>query len=213
MINLIMADDHPIFRAGIRHILQPHGDIKIAAEVENGVDLVDKLRSSNFDILVLDMNMPGRNGVDLLRQVRLEAPRLPVLVLSSHKEDLYAVRTIKAGASGYLCKDFASSDLPEAIRKIAAGGKFITPRVAELIAMDMSNPVSDMLPHTLLSNREYQIFLLIVQGAGMTEIANQLNLSVKTVSTHKVRIKEKMQLSGTPDFVKYALLHGLVDDR
>lgn len=185
----------------------------ISGEVENGADLVDKLRTGSFDMLVLDMNMPGRNGVDLLRQVKLEAPKLPVLVLSSHKEDLYAVRTIKAGASGYLCKDYASSDLPDAIRKIAGGGKFITPKVAELLAMDLGNPVSDMLPHTLLSNREYQIFLLIVQGAGMTEIAEQLSLSVKTVSTHKVRIKEKMQLSGTSDFVKYAIQNGLIDDK
>lgn len=209
MIKLIVADDHPIFRAGIKHILMEHSDIVIGCEVDNGLDLVRKIREEMFDVLVLDMYMPGRNGIDLIKQVKDERPKLPILILSSHKEDIYAVRTIKAGASGYLCKDNAASDLVRAIAKVAGGGMFITPVVAEHLATDVNSPTSDFNPHTLLSNREYQIFLMIVSGMGLTQIADRLNLSVKTISTHKVRIKEKMRLANTSDFVLYAVKHGL----
>jgi two-component system invasion response regulator UvrY len=207
--RLIVADDHPIFRAGLRHILLEYPDIVVACEVDNGIDLIRRIREEVFDVLVLDMYMPGRNGIDLIKQVRDEKPRLPMLILSSHKEDMYAVRTIKAGASGYLCKDNAVSDLVAAIRKLAAGGKFISPVVAEYLASDFNSPSTGVVPHTLLSNREYQVFLMLVSGMGLTEIAERLNLSVKTISTHKVRIKEKMQLENTSDFVLYAVRHGL----
>lgn len=210
MIRLIIADDHPIFRAGLRHILLDHPDVVVACEVDNGIDLIRRIREEMFDVLVLDMYMPGRNGIDLIKQVKDEKPRLPMLILSSHKENMYAVRTIKAGAAGYLCKDNAASDLVAAVRKIAGGGKFISPVVAEYLANEFGSPSSEVIPHTLLSNREYQIFLSIVSGMGSTEIAEQLNLSVKTVSTHKVRIKEKMQLETAPDFVLYAIKHGLM---
>lgn len=212
MIELIVADDHPIFRAGLRHILLDHPDITVACEVDNGIELIRRIREQAFDVLVLDMYMPGRNGIDLLKQVRDEKSRLPILILSSHKEDMYAVRTIKAGASGYLCKDNAVSDLVAAIRKAAGGGKFISPVVAEYLANDVNSTASEIAPHTLLSNREYQIFLMLVSGMGPTEIADQLNLSVKTISTHKVRIKEKMQLENTSDFVLYAVRNGLTSD-
>lgn len=209
MIKLIVADDHPIFRAGLKHILMDYPELVVAGEVDNGLDLIRKIREMVFDVIVLDMYMPGRNGIDLIKQIKDEKPKLPILVLSSHKEDIYAVRTIKAGASGYLCKDNAASDLVKAVNKVAGGGMFISPIVAEYLATDINSTVSDINPHTLLSNREYQIFLMIVSGMGLTEIADQLNLSVKTISTHKVRIKEKMQLSSTSDFVLYAIKHGL----
>lgn len=210
MIKVLVADDHPIFRAGLKHILMGSSDIAVLGEVDNGISLLSKIRGEAFDVLILDMFMPGRSGVDLIKQIKTETPKLPILVLSTHKEDIYAVRTIKAGAAGYLCKDNTASDLVTAIRKIAGGGMFISPIVAEHLAMDINSPATDVEPHLLLSNREYQIFLMIVEGKGMTEIAEELNLSVKTISTHKVRIKEKMKLSNASEFVLYAIKHGLV---
>jgi len=211
MTKLIIADDHPIFRAGIKHILSPYQDLVVACEVDNGTDLLKKLRDEIYDILILDMYMPGRNGIDLIKQIKLEKHKLPILVLSSHKEDIFAVRTIKAGVSGYLCKDNASSDLVPAIRKVCSGGMYISPIVAEYLAKDINTVVNNIDPHTLLSNREFEIFLMIVSGLGPTEIANKLNLSIKTVSTHKVRIKEKRQLGSNTDFVLYAIKHGLMN--
>lgn len=210
MIKVLVADDHPIFRAGLRHILMETADIAVASEVDNGLDLINKIRAEMFDVLVLDMSMPGRSGVELIKQIKSERPKMAILVLSTHKEDIFAVRTIKAGAAGYLCKDNTASDLVPALRKVACGGVFISPVLAEQLVMDINSAVSDMNPHTLLSNREYQIFLMIVAGKGITEIAEELSLSVKTVSTHKIRIKEKTKLANTSEFVHYAIKHGLV---
>jgi DNA-binding NarL/FixJ family response regulator len=210
MIKVMVADDHPIFRAGIKHILSKFSDIKVSCEVDNGADLLKKIREEQFDIILLDMSMPGISGVELIKQIKSEQPKLPILVLSTHKEDIYAVRTIKVGASGYVCKDNASTDLVQAMRKVASGGKYVTPVLAEQIALDMSSVAADISPHTLLSNREFQIFLMIAGGKSITEIAEELTLSVKTVSTHRVRIKEKMNLSNNSDFMRYALTHKLV---
>lgn len=212
MIKVLIADDHPLVREGLKHILADCDDIVFAGEVDNGSDVLAKLRAEPFQVVLLDMFMPGRSGIDLIKQIKSEYPRLPILVLSSHKEDIFAVRTIKAGASGYLCKDYAASGLVDAIRKVAMGGCFISPAVAELMARDFRPVALEATPHTLLSDREYQIFLLIVAGKGLTEIAEQLNLSVKTVSTHKVRIKEKMKLENISEFVRYAINHGLMPD-
>ena len=210
MIKLIVADDHPIFRAGIVQILQNSPDIVVECEVDNGLDLINRIRERMFDVIILDMYMPGRSGIDLIKQIRVESPKTPILILSSHKEDIYAVRTLKAGASGYLCKDNAASDLILAIKKVAGGGKFISAVVAEYLALDLSFKDTEIAPHTLLSNREFQIFILIASGVALTEIAEQLNLSVKTISTHKVRIKQKMQFANSSEFVLYAIKHGLI---
>lgn len=210
MIKVLVADDHPIFRAGIKHILSKHSDIKVACEVENGDELLKNIRLDTFDIILLDMSMPGISGVELIKKIKSEQPKLPILVLSMHKEDIYAVRTIKVGASGYVCKDNASTDLVQAVRKVASGGKFVTPVLAEQIALDMSSAAANISPHTMLSNREFQIFLMIAGGKSLSEIAEELTLSVKTVSTHRVRIKEKMNLTNNSDFMRYANTHNLL---
>jgi DNA-binding NarL/FixJ family response regulator len=210
MIKVLMADDHPLLREGLKHILKDCSDMVFAGEVDNGFALIDKLRTEPFDIVLLDLFMPGKSGIELIKQIKIEHPKLPILVLSTHKEDLYAMRTLRAGASGYLCKDYAASDLVLAIRKVALGGNFISATVADLMANELNSPAKNKVPHTLLSNREYQIFMLIASGMGITEIADQLCLSVKTVSTHKHRIMEKMQLAKTADLVRYAIYNGLV---
>lgn len=211
MIRILIADDHTILRDGLKQILADCDDMAVGGEAENGLEVLKKIREEEWDVLVLDMSMPGRSGIELIKLVKEEKPKLPILILSMHKEDLYAIRTLKAGASGYLSKDSASAQLVNAIRKVASGGIFINAAVAEKLALGLHQP-ADSLPHTRLSDREYQVFLLLVYGKGVTDIANELSLSVKTISTHKSRILEKMGLDSLPVLVKYALHHRLVDD-
>ena len=202
MIRIFIADDHDIVREGLKHILADSGDIAVAGEASNGIETLAMLRQSSFDALVLDLSMPGRSGIELIKQIKSELPKLPILILSMHKEDLYAVRALKAGASGYLCKDNAEALLAEAIRKIAEGGLFITPSVTEKLALEVLPGRSTQAPHSRLTDREYQIFLLIVQGLGITEIGRQLSLSAKTVSTHKANILAKMNLHNSDELVR-----------
>lgn len=211
MIRILIADDHDILRAGLKHILQDSGDIVVAGEASDGYQVLTQLRAEKWDAIVLDLSMPGKSGIELIKQIKGEFPRLPILILSMHKEDLYAVRALKAGASGYLCKDSAETLLVQAIRKIAAGGLFIDQAVAEKLAVDMLTGSGGGAPHSRLTDREYQIFLLVARGHGVTDISRQLNLSVKTVSTHKTRILEKMELANTADLIHYAIRHNLVD--
>ena len=159
MIRVLIADDHVILREGLKQILSACSDIIVDGEAGNGVEALKALRQGEWNVLILDMSMPGRSGIELIRQIRAEHPRLPILILSMHKEDQYAVRTLKAGASGYLSKDSASSQLVSAIRKVAGGGVFINPNVAEKLALSL-RPESDALPHTQLSDREYEVFLM-----------------------------------------------------
>lgn len=211
MIRILIADDHTILRDGLKQILSECHDMLVAGEADNGTDALKQVREQDWDVVVLDMSMPGKSGIELIKQIRAEKPKLPILILSMHKEDVYAVRTLKAGASGYLCKDSASAQLVGAIRKVASGGMFLNPDVAEKLAFGL-RPVSDAPPHTLLSDREYQVFILLVQGKPLTVIADELNLSVKTVSTHKTRILEKMQAENLSVLIKYAIKHKLLDD-
>lgn len=209
MIRLLIVDDHAILRAGLRHLLADCADIAVAGEAGNGLDALAKIRAEKWDAVVLDMTMPGKSGIELIKQIKGEYPKLPILILSMHKEDLYAVRALRAGASGYLCKDNAESQLEHAIRKVVGGGLFINPAVAEKLAMGMLTHTPDAPPHTFLSDREYQIFQYIVAGKGVTDIGRELNLSVKTVSSYKTRIMQKMNLSNAADLVRYAIKHGL----
>jgi DNA-binding NarL/FixJ family response regulator len=211
MIHILIADDHDILRAGLKHILKEAGDIVVAGEAGNGAEALARLRSGHWDAVVLDLNMPGRNGIELIKQVKGEFPRLPILILSMYKEDIYAVRALRAGASGYLCKDNAESLLPEAIRKIVNGGLFINQNVAENLTRDILQGRSGQLPHTRLTDRSYQIFLMLVQGQSVSEIARRLNLSVKTVSTHKTNIQTRMGLANTAELVRYAVQHHLIE--
>ena len=211
MIRILIADDHDILRAGLRHILADSPDIEVAAEATNGSEAIAQLRKELCDVQVLDLTMPGRNGIELIKQIRSDFPRLPLLILSMHKEDIYAVRALKAGANGYLCKDNAEAFLAEAIRKVHAGGLFINQSVAERLTMNILQGRHAEMPHNRLTDREYQVFLLIVQGMGVTEIGRHLNLSVKTVSTHKASIQVKMDLANTAELVRYAVENNLID--
>jgi two-component system invasion response regulator UvrY len=209
MIRIVLADDHTLMRDGLRQILAECPDMRVAGEASSGFEVMERLRDLDFDVLVLDMSMPGKNGIDLIRHVKSARPHLPVLILSMHKEEQYAVRTIKAGASGYLCKDSASLQLVQAIRKVAGGGKFVSPAAAEYLALALSE--REALPHTRLSDREYQIFRQIAAGLGVTEIAADLNLSVKTVSTHKTRIMQKMRFTNLSELIRYAIRYELLE--
>ncbi len=209
MIRILIADDHTILRDGLKQILRECSDMVVAGEADNGSDTLAKIREQEWDVVVLDMSMPGRSGIELIKQIKLEKPKLPILILSMHKEDQYAVRTLRAGASGYLCKDSASTQLVQAIRKVASGNLFISPAVAENLARGLQGK-QDEQPHTMLSDRELQIFQLLAAGKGITEISDQLFISVKTVSTHKTRIMEKMNLANSSELIRYAIKHELI---
>ncbi|MCL2160412.1 MAG: response regulator transcription factor [Betaproteobacteria bacterium] len=211
MIRVLIADDHDILRAGLKHILNEAGDIVVDGEASSGTEALAQLRAGQWDAAVLDLSMPGRNGIELIKQVKDEFPRLPILILSMYKEDIYAVRALKAGASGYLCKDNAESLLVDAIRKIVGGGLFINQDVAESLTRDMLQGNREQLPHKRLTDRNYQIFLMLVQGLGVSEIARRLKLSVKTVSTHKATIQARMGLGNTAELVRYAIRHQLIE--
>jgi DNA-binding NarL/FixJ family response regulator len=211
MIRVVIADDHTILREGLRQLLGAADDIEVVGEAADGHEALARVREVGFDVLLLDMSMPGRSGIELIRQVKSEKPKLRVLVLSMHEETQYAVRAIKAGASGYVTKDSAGTQLVTAIRRVAAGGAFVTPEVAEQLALG-AMPNAEGPPHALLSNREFEVFQRLVAGETVTAIAARLNLSGKTVSTHKARLMEKLGIDNQADLVRYAMKHGLSGD-
>ncbi|MCC7484322.1 MAG: response regulator transcription factor [Burkholderiales bacterium] len=211
MIEVLLADDHAIVRAGLKEILADTGDIRVAAEAANGQEVLDRVRARDYDVVVLDLSMPGRSGIELIKLVKDEKPGLRILVLTMHGETQYAVRALKAGASGYLTKETAADELVAAIRRIAAGGAYVNAGTAERLALEFSRPAAAE-PHTSLSDREFQVFRLIVGGATVTGIAAKLSLSVKTVSTHKTRILQKMGLANQAELVRYAVRHRLLDE-
>ena len=211
MIRIVVADDHTIVREGLKGLLSATGDLQVVGEAQNGHEVIERVRALDFDLLLLDMSMPGKSGIELIKQVRAEKPRLRILVLSMHEEHQYAVRAIRAGAAGYLTKESASRQLVEAIRKVAAGGAFISAEVAQQLALG-AMPDASSAPHETLSDREFQIFRMIAEGISVTDIAQRLNLSVKTVSTHKGNILHKMNMQATAELIRYAITHRLVDD-
>jgi DNA-binding NarL/FixJ family response regulator len=211
MIRIVVADDHTIVREGLKQLLSAAGDLAVVGEAQNGNEVLHRVRALDFDVLLLDMSMPGKSGIELIKQVRTEKPKLRILVLSMHEEEQYAVRAIKAGASGYLTKESATAQLVSAIRKVAGGGAFITDSVAQQLALG-AMPQTEGPPHGTLSDREFQVFRELVSGKAVTDIAAQLNLSVKTVSTHKARIMQKMNMSNPAELIRYAIHHRLVDD-
>jgi DNA-binding NarL/FixJ family response regulator len=211
VIRVLLADDHAIVRTGLREILESTGDIEVAAEASNGHEALSAVRHGEFDIAVLDLSMPGRSGIELIRLIKEEKPTLRLLILSMHSEEQYAVRALKAGASGYLTKESAADELVAAVRRIASGHAHISQETAERLAHDAGRRRSDS-PHRSLSNREYEVFRMIVAGKSITEIGGELNLSVKTISTHKARILEKMGVASQAELVRYAVENKLVDD-
>jgi len=208
MIKTIIADDHTIVREGLKQILNETDDVSVSGEAKNGGELLKKLRREIFDVVVLDISMPGSNGLDALKQIKIISPDLPVLVLSMHPEEQYAVRALKAGAAGYLAKDSASEELLKAIRKIAAGGKYVSPSLAEKLAVDLDVDRERPL-HETLSDREYQVLCMIASGRTVKEVAEELSLSVKTVSTYRSRILDKMHMANNAQLTHYAIENGL----
>jgi DNA-binding NarL/FixJ family response regulator len=210
MIDVLVADDHAIIRDGLRKILADTSDLQVAGEAADGHATLQQVRARDWGLVVLDMSMPGRNGLELIKLLKGERPRMPILVFSMHPEEQYAVRAIRAGASGYLSKETDGDLLLPAMRKVAAGGTYVSDKVASLLATDHSRLTEQPL-HTLLSDREYDVFNRIVRGQSLTEIADELSLSIKTVSTHKAHILTKMSMSNHVELVRYAIAHGLVD--
>ena len=209
-LKILLADDHAIIRDGLKQILADTEDLVVAGEAANGLEVMQKVREGDWDLLVLDISMPGRNGLELIRLIKEEEPELPILVLSMHHEEQYAVRALQAGALGYLTKESDSDLLVSAIRRVAKGGVHISDKVAELMVRGI-RPTDKLLPHNLLSDREYQVFNMLVTGRSLTEIGAELSLSVKTISTHKTHILQKMNLSGTAELIRYAVAHNLAD--
>ena len=203
MIRVLLADDHKIVRDGLKRILAATVDLQVAGEAGDGDALLRLAKSADYDVAVIDLSMPGLSGIALVKRLTAEKPKLRVLVLSMHGEQQYAARALKAGASGYLNKDSAAEQLVSAIRKIAAGGVHITEAAAASL-------VSEKKKHEELSNREFEVLRLLVEGLGPTEIGERLHLSVKTVSTHKTRILEKLSLGSTAELVRYAMEHRLL---
>jgi DNA-binding NarL/FixJ family response regulator len=208
-IEVLLADDHAIIRDGLKKILADTEDMVVAGEAMNGHAALDLVRERNWGLVVLDLSMPGRSGVELIKLIKSERPQCPVLIFSMHPEEQYAVRALRAGASGYLSKEGDSDLILPALRKVAAGGVYFSARVAELLVSEAA-PHAQSLPHTRLSDREYQIFDRIVRGLSLTAIAHELSLSIKTVSTHKSHIMSKMEMKNQVDLVRYAISHQLI---
>jgi DNA-binding NarL/FixJ family response regulator len=212
VIRLILADDHALVRDGLMRILAAASDIEVAGEAANGDETLALVKQHDFDLALIDLSMPGLSGLDLIKRLKLEKPKLRILVLSMHGESQYAARALKAGASGYLTKDSAAAQLLGAIRKVAGGGVHITEAAATQL-LNAGAAAGDAPRHTLLSDREFEVFRQLVGGRSITEIAEGLHVSVKTISTHKARILEKMGMASTAELVRYAVEHRLLDDQ
>ncbi|MBP6611660.1 MAG: response regulator transcription factor [Paludibacter sp.] len=210
MIKVFIVDDHEIIREGLKKILKEESDFVVVAEAQDGVEALEKIQHTDCDIMLLDMNMPGRSGIDLLSDLKIVKPQLHILVLSIHPEDKFALRTLKAGASGYLCKDTALDELVIAIRKIHSKGRYLSTTLAEQLAFDVV-PDKDQLPHESLSNRELEIMFLLAEGKKVKTIAKELTLSVSTVFTYRVRIFEKLKLKNDVELTHYAINNKLIE--
>lgn len=209
MIQVAIVDDHQIVRTGFRELLNEDSAISISFEAANGDDALACLRTTPCDVLLLDISLPGKSGVDVLRTVRQRYPDLKVLILSGFPEESYALAMIKNGANGYLCKDCEQEELLKAIHTVSLGRRYVSPRTAELLADEMSGGRSDE-PHEVLSDRELQVFLRLARGESVSDIAEQLHLSVKTISTYRSRLTEKLNVNSNAELATYALRHGLI---
>jgi len=209
VIRIIVCDDHPIFREGVKKILKQSSDLVVEDEAASGPELVEKLGAKRFDLALLDISLPGANGIDLLKSIQASHPRLPVLMLSMYPEEQYAVRALRAGAAGYVTKGSVPTELVAAIRKVAAGGKYVSPSLAELLAEEMEGKRQSPA-HEKLSDREYQILCMLGAGKGIKEIAHELFISPPTVGTYRARILAKLGLRTTAELIGYAIKQNLV---
>ncbi|MBX3615862.1 response regulator transcription factor [Nitrosomonas sp.] len=210
MINVLIADDHALFRDGLKRIFSETDDIEVVAEAVDGKDIIKKTREYKWDVALLDINLPDMNGLDILKRIITANASSCVLVLSMYPEEEYAIRAIRSGASGYMTKDSPTDQLINVIRRLSKGGKYVNPELAEKLLFNPSLDSEEML-HTTFSDREFHVFKLIVAGESLTSIANKLSLSVKTVSTYRSRILEKMNMKNNAQLVRYAIQHKLVE--
>jgi two-component system invasion response regulator UvrY len=209
MIRIAVADDHAVVRKGLRQIISESDDLQLAGEAGSADELLTLLRSQSYDLVVLDLSLGARSGIDLLKQIKSEFSQLPVLILSMHAENLFAARALRAGARGYIQKEGAAEELVVAIRRIAAGGMYVSPSMSETIAADLARGGAVNLPHERLSDREFEIFRLLGSGKSVSDIARAVNLSVKTVSTHRTRVLEKTGLRNNAEIVYYVMTNRL----
>ena len=210
MISVLIADDHTVVRQGLKQILANDAQMSVVAEATNGNEVLQTLERTNVDVLVLDITMPGRNGLDVLKEVKRKYPTLPVLVLSMHPEDQFAIRILRAGAAGYITKESAPEELVEALRKVCAGGKYVSSQLAEKLAVFIEGD-NTRAPHERLSDREFEILRMLALGKTVTEVADELLLSVKTVSTYRARVLDKMKMSTNAELTRYALQSGVIN--
>lgn len=210
MIKIIIADDHPIVRGGLKQMIAGESDMELIGEARNAAELLELFGNCSCDVLVLDISMPGRSGLDVLKELKSKQPHLAVLVLTIYAEDQYAIRAFRAGAAGYVTKDHAPAELIKAIRHVAAGGKYVTPALAERMAGLLGRDEAT-LPHESLSDREYEVLLKIASGRTVSQIADELFLSPNTVSTYRARLLEKLSLRTTAELIHYAVINRLID--
>ena len=210
MIKVLIADDHALVREGLKQVIGKHSDIEVTGEAKNGQEALEKVWKEDFDVVLLDISMPGRSGMDILKEIKSAKPELYVLMLSMHPEEQYAVRALKSGASGYLTKESAPDELIEAIRRVSMGLKYVTRSLAEKLAMDLGIDHDKPL-HEQLSDREFQVMQMIAGGHTIKEIAENLSLSVKTISTYKSRILEKMNMKSNADLTSYIMENDLTN--
>ena len=208
MLRILIADDHPVVRKGLRQIISETPDMIVADEATNGWEVLSKISAGDYDVVLLDITMPGKDGMDVLTQLKYEKPKLPVLMVSMHPEEQFAIRALRAAASGYLTKESAPDELVNAIWKVSAGGRYVTPSLAEKLAFMVQKV--EQLPHETLSDREYQVMRLIASGKTITDIARELSLSVKTISTYRTRVLEKMKMKNNAELTHYAIKNRLV---
>ncbi len=212
IIKVIIADDHSILREGLKTILSENEDINVVGEAQNAAEAIQKARSTEADVMLLDISLPDKNGIDALKIIKKDVPSLAVLMLSMHKEDQYAIRALRAGASGYVSKQSASTELVQAIRLASKGKKYLSSGVAQALAESLTEAHSEMPRHTQLSDREFQTLVMIASGLTVGDIAVRLNLSVKTISVYRARILEKMHLHNNAELTHYAIKNHLVAD-
>jgi len=208
-MKILIADDHSLVRKGLVMILKDAYPLAEITDVEDANELLKKVMKEEWTVIISDISMPGRSGADVIKEIKAIAPKTPLLILSAHAPQQYAVRTIKSGASGYLTKESATEELVKAIEYVLGGRKYITPEVAELLA-DTYEDEMDKRPHESLSDREFEVFNLLSKGNSLSEVANTLNISVNTVSTYRTRILEKMHMHNNADLIKYAINHNLI---
>ena len=210
MIDVIVCDDHPVVRHGLAWIIQNNMNVRSLREADSGHALIDLVRDQKADVVLLDVGLPGRGGLDVLRQIRQEWPRLPVLMLSVHPAEQYALRALRAGASGYLTKDLAAQELVTAVKTVANGHRYLTAEVAERLADDLGRE-TDREPHETLSDREFEVLSLLAAGRSVRQIASELCLSYNTISTYRARVLTKLGVKTDADVIRYALRHGIAN--